>query len=231
MVNGAAINHFFTVTAGAKSEAEAAKPFHARVILLALLDAISHAAHPSISGNRARFVAFIDEYCQWSLSASYSLRQLALILSEPSAPSSSPGFQGLHGEVASRMQTFPAPGKLVLANQVDPPSHELRSFLTPQLAKYIEPVRYPGLLWSLRNSAVHELREPGAGFDFELKQPSPYYHSLTHDDLVTQTWELFFPTELLSSLLSTGAANLRQRFERDDVDPWAAFPYDPRWYR
>jgi hypothetical protein len=83
------------VAAAAQAEAEAAKPFHSRVILLALLDAISHAAHPSIGGNRARFVAFVDEYCQWSLTQSYSIRQLDMILSEPFTSSSSPGFQAL----------------------------------------------------------------------------------------------------------------------------------------
>jgi hypothetical protein len=119
----------------------------------------------------------------------------------------------------------------VFASEVDPTSHELKSRLNSQLTRYIEPVRYPGLLWSLRNSAIHELREPGAGFDFELMEPAPYYHTLTHSDLTTRTWELYFPTELLSHLISRGAANLKLRFERDDVDPWGAFPYDPRWYR
>ncbi|TFH61450.1 MAG: hypothetical protein E4G90_09690, partial [Gemmatimonadales bacterium] len=185
MTNAPEIAHFFTVVAEAKKEAEAARPFHARLVLLSLLDVLSHAAHPSIVANRARFVTFVDDYTQWSLSSTFSLRQLHLRLSEPSAPSSIPGFSPLLAEVERRMHAFPSPGTAVFPAGIDPSLDQLRTFLNPQLAKYIEPVRYPSLLWSLRNSVVHELRNLGEGFDFELGKASPYYHRNLHVDGVT----------------------------------------------
>lgn len=231
MIHEPAIASFFTQVAQAQNEAEALqRPFFARVILISLLDALSRCAHPSLRGNRQRFVALIDDYAQWATSSAYSLRQLSLRLGEITNPSEYPGLRALAPEVQSRMQSWPSAGTIVFSKDVDPTASDLAPLLTHQLGKFIEPIRYPNLLWRLRNFVIHELRNPGAGVDFELGEPSPYYHSLTHADGITQTWELYFPNELLSSLLSRCASNLSARLRRDDIDPWMAFPYDPKWY-
>jgi len=177
-----------------------------------------------------RFVALIDGYAQWSLSSTLSLRQLSLRLDEIANPSSCPGFNALKQDILSRMQSWPAPGEIVFPKDIDPTLSDLSKLLTQQLTKLIEPVRYPNLLWTLRNYAIHEGRAPGYGVDFDLGDHSPYYHSLTHADGITKTWELSFPNELLSHLLNRCAANLNARFIRDDIDPWLAFPYKSKWF-
>ena len=231
MNNAKLIDQFFDLVAEAQQDSSAlARPFHTRVIQLSLLDALSHVAHPNIRQNRQRFVALIDEYAQWELSSTYSLRQLALRLADVSIPAQYPGLHLLAAEVNARMQQWPQASQLILASQIDPSATDLKALLNAQLAELIEPVRYTNLLWRVRNFAVHELRDPGWGSDFQLGQPSPYYHTLIHVDGLTTTWELYFPNELLADLISRSSGNLKARLLRDDIDPWSAFPYNPKWY-
>ena len=106
MSHQAQIEHFFSVVSQAQQEALGAKPSHTRLILYALFDALSHAADPTNRANRNRFVGFIDAYARWSLASAYSIRQLSMLLAEPSAPSLSPHFTQLQAEVATRMSRF-----------------------------------------------------------------------------------------------------------------------------
>ena len=225
------ITDFFSQISAAQNDAESLeKPFFTRIILISLLDALSRCAHPSTRGNRARFVTLIDDYAQWGLSSTYSLRQLALRLADASNPSAYPGHQALSQDIQSRMQSWPAPGAIVFPGDVDPSATDIGALLSKQLMQFIEPVRYPSLLWKLRNFVIHEVRHPGEGVDFQLGIPSPYYHHLTHADGIAQTWELYFPNELISHLLTSCASNLSARLTRDDIDPWLAFPYTVKWY-
>lgn len=230
-MNKSKITDFFSQISELQSEAEKLeRQSFTRIILISILDTLSRCAHPNIRGNRLRFVALIDGYAQWSLSSTFSLRQLSLRLDEITNPSLYLGFSDLKQDIKSRMQSWPAPGEIIFPNDIDPTLSDLNKFLTQQLAKFIEPVRYPNLLWTLRNYAIHEGRSPGYGVDFDLGDPSPYYHSLIHADEITRTWELFFPNELLTYLLGRCVVNLKARFLRDDVDPWLAFPYKTKWF-
>ncbi|HKZ03762.1 MAG TPA: hypothetical protein VJ180_16080 [Pyrinomonadaceae bacterium] len=171
MNNAKPIAHFFDLVTQAQKDSSAlARPFHTRVIQLSILDALSHVAHPNIRQNRQRFAALIDEYAQWELSSTFSLRQLALRLGDVSTPAQYPGLQPLLAEVTARMRKWPQESLLILARQIDPSATDLKALLNAQLAELIEPVRYTNLLWRVRNFAIHELRDPGQGFNFQLVQ-------------------------------------------------------------
>jgi len=231
MSNNDQVEQFFDQIAAAHDKAKSlGDSFFTRVLLLTLLDALAHCAHPNLKGNRQRFAALIDEYAHWPLSSSYSLRQLDLLLSGVSNAAAYPGFQQLLAEVGDRMKKWPQEGSLVDPHEVDPTTSDLKPLLTAETARLIDRVRYPNLTWQLRNFVIHELRNPGKGLDFDLKRPLPYYHTITHVDGITRTWELYFPNELLSELISNASANLKARLLRDDIDPWQAFPYSPRWF-
>ena len=229
MANEEAIDHYFQVVADAQAEALKLKSFHARITLLALMDALSRAANPVGMRNSDRFTTLIDQYTQWELSSSYSLRQLSFILDESSATSLTPAIDGLRAEIARRMQRFPMPGTLVYAMDVDPSTSDLQPFLTAEITRCIERVRYPRLLWALRNSVVHELRNPGKGTDFKLGEPSPYYH-IVIEDSGERTWELYIPNVLITTILTEAASNLKQHLTQIDRNPWDSFPYNPKWY-
>lgn len=109
-------------------------------------------------------------------------------------PSAYPGYNALAQEIQARMQSWPAPGEIVFAKDIDPTISDLSPLLSNQLKEFIEPVRYPSLVWKLRNYVIHEGRNPGEGVDLELGDTSPYYHHLTHIDGITRTWELYFLT-------------------------------------
>ena len=224
------INKFFQLIAEVREEALLLqKPFYTRITLLALLDAVSRVANPTIKINRDRFIQLIGQYANWELSDCYSLRQLSILLSEPNAVALRPHIDGLINEINKRMQKFPPPASLVNANDIDPSASDLESLLTSAIKDFIEPVRYPHLLWTLRNFIIHELREPGRGIDFGLGKAFPYYHEIIVDS-GERTWELFIPTEVFTTILTNAANNLQKHLIEIDRNPWAAFPYNSKWY-
>ena len=231
MINEQAITHFFKTVGDTHREIQnLPNKFFARAMLFSLIDALSRVAHPGLTKNRQRFVAAIDEYAQWVDVRRFSLRQMGLRLADVHNPSALPGFQALSQEVSSRLAKWPAQGTIVYPEDIDPTRDELRLFLNAELAKLLEPVRYPSLLWATRNSVVHELRNLGEGFDFGFNEMRPYYHSLFRADGITRTWEFYLPNGLLTQIATSMAANLEQRAMRDDVNPWDAFPSSEKLY-
>ena len=233
-INESKIDNFISQIKNAKSDAEELeRPFFTRIICISLLDTLSHCAFPNLRENRTRFVRLIDDYAQWDLTYTFSLRQLSLRLADVTNPSSYPGYQALAENIQERMQTWPGPGEIVFAKDIDPTLSDLSSLLSNKLEDFIEPIRYPSLLWKLRNYVIHEGRNPGEGIDLELGDTSPYYHYLTHMDRIgeiTQTWELYFSNNLISSILTKCVNNLSKKLRKDDIDPWLAFPYNSKWY-
>lgn len=225
------ISNFFRIVDKVHLEIQSIPdPFFFRVLQLTLLDTISRAAFPKFRSNKKRFVSLIDQYSDWTLAHRYSLRQFHLLLEDIDDNVAIPGIDALRSEITERIARWPSESKLIFPEDVDPHRDDLSHLLTPVLNKRAEKVRFPSLLWKLRNFAIHELRNPGAGFDFELPDPTPYYHKLTHIDGITKTWELYFPNRLLSHLSKTCIENLEANFYKSDIDPWVSFPYDPRWY-
>ena len=205
-------------------------PFFKRALLLSLLDALASCAYPSVKINRNRFVSIIDTYSQWSDKDRYSLRQLYFCLNDIRDPSKYPTLPSLKQEVQARLGRWPAESQLLFPKDVDPTRQELQSFIVGDIDRVIEKVRYPSLVWVIRNYAVHELSHPGGGMDFDIGRPDPYYHQLTQFETGQRSWELFFPIEFISKLVTDSATNLQQHFLQNKVNPWTSFVRKANWY-
>jgi hypothetical protein len=167
------INAFFTRVSETQTAIESiGDPFFKRALLLSLLDALARCASPNIKSNRERFVNLIDTYSQWSDTNRYSLQQLHFCLINIHDTSRYPTLPSLIQEVQTRLRQWTTENKLLLPKDVDPTRQELQSFIVGDIDKVIEKVRYPSLVWVIRNYAVHELSHPGGGMDFKIGNPS-----------------------------------------------------------
>lgn len=225
------ITAFFARVSDTQTTIEAiTDPFFKRALLLSLLDTLARCAYPNTRKNRDRFVGLIDAYSQWSDRDRYSLRQLHFCLKDIQDPSKYPTLPNLLLEVQARLQRWPAELQLLFPKDVDPTRQELQSFIVGDIGRVIEKVRYPSLVWVIRNYAVHELSHPGGGMDFDIGRPDPYYHHLTQAETGQGSWELFFPVECISKLVADSATNLRLHLLQNKVNPWNSFVRKADWY-
>jgi hypothetical protein len=177
---GEEINAFFVRVSDTQTEIKAiTDPTFKRILLLSLLDALARCAYPNMKINRDRFVCLIDSFTQWSDKDRYSLQQLKFCLDDLPNSSKYPSFDDLMEEVNIRLQKWPEVNQFLFPKDVDPNPQELERFFSGGIEQKLEKVRYPSLVWVIRNYAVHELSHPGAGVDFHLHRPDPYYYHLT----------------------------------------------------
>ena len=196
---------------------------------MSLLDLLAKCAFPN-EKSKPRFVKLIDSFSDWEDKDRYSLRQLQFCLQNINDESKYPKLSALRNVVQSRMNSWPQSRELPKPRDVDPSRIDLEEVLDAKLSEFIEQVRYPSLLWTTRNFAVHELRHPGEGMDFGNGEPTPYYHELMHMPSGRETWELYFPTVLNSKLITDSSKNLRAEFLEKQVDILARFESKPDWY-
>jgi hypothetical protein len=199
-----------------------------RILYLILLDALAKSRYPNEKENKKKFVDFIDNYSGWDLKNRYSIRQLELLINSDRFPKNVPDIVHLRAVIKSRLEKWPQHSGIFFPKEVDPTREELFYLFNPKLFKQIEKVRYPSLLWKLRNSLVHEFRNKGEGFDFKWNGHSPYYHKVIIGNF--ETWVLFFPTNLFSELINTSKRNLWKYFDINNKDPWTSFPYAYEWF-
>lgn len=118
-----------------------------------------------------------------------------------------------------------------IENDVDPRCQGLQPSIVEDIIRKIDKVRYPSLVWVVRNFGVHELSHPGGGVDFEIEQTSPYYHHLINYESQRESWELYFPIEFVSKLVKDIASNLQQHFLQNNINPYNSFDYRDDWYK
>ena len=225
------INVFFARMMQAQAAIETiADDSFQRSLLLSLLDILARCAFPNAKTNRDRFVMTIDSYSTWQTKERYGLLQLRHRIANIRDPLNYSTLPDLERDIQARIIRWPAHSTLVFPDDVDPTRQELQPYFSDDLEKLLESVRYPGLLWTIRNYAVHELRHPGGGMDFELGRPEPYYHGLKWDETGKYTWELFFPIAFIAKLVADCATNLKRHCLMTMTTPWNSFPLRPDWY-
>lgn len=200
-----------------------------RILLLVLLDVLSKSALPGVQGNRKRFVKLIDTFSGWPDVNRYSIRQLQLLLKENRSKIESSMLEGFVNEIDRRIQQWPFEKEILLPCKVGPTVEEIGEFIDKEIENKIEVVRYPSLIWTVRNFAIHEMRHPGRGIDLELDHKSPYYHHFTWSDPPRGTWELYFPNGFISKLVADCTINLKKHFLEKDINPWEGFDSLDDW--
>lgn len=208
------------------------------LIYVAFLDALAGAVMPYRTSNRDRFISFIQRFCHWSDGSRVSISHLTqLVRRNPD-----PAFEALRIWALNKFE-----GMRLLSGQIvrissDPTFDEVRKEW-PGASKEIrtlidgvslESLQHFALLYSYRNSLVHELRELGYGMDFiGDDEVTPYYHGMSTDTAgeISETAELVYPHGFVQSLSVRGLENVRTYLLENSLDPYDSFKFGTYWVR
>ncbi len=218
---------------GFKVEKEGREKAYKKVLFFAVIDSLSKCIFPK-KGNRDRIVSFVDGFSEWENRTRISLPHLAqLLLKSPEPP-----FADLR-EFAYGKLTKWSPGKIIMLNQ-DPDIKEVAKFWPsekehkkPLDGVSIDSLQHIHLFYSYRNYLVHEMREPGYGFE-HLQDDEPYYISLTHlpkskDEGKKETWELVYPVLFLKKLIDTSMKNMKEYLIKNNINPYMSYTFGTYW--
>jgi len=220
------IESFFKWVADQRGEIDKLPNHFSRILLLSLLDTLARCARPTEKSNRNRFVNFIDSYSDWVHKDRVSLPQLRYLLSdEPKAIK----CEQLLREVESRLSRW-GYGKILRPEEADPLSKDLDRFNQGKCENLIERARYASLLWTMRNFAVHEFRDPGQGWSISDDNTSPYYHGHLNSPSNQHSWELYIPCEVISMLVLSCSEGLKRCFARETRNPYDSFSFGSSWF-
>jgi hypothetical protein len=221
-----AIQGFFTITDQKiqQFDTEITNGHEPYILLLALLDTLSLYAFPDETDNRKRFIKLIDNYSNWNDKDRISLIQLQFLLKRIIIPLSEK-YTELVKEVETRINKWQN-GRVYRSLEVDPLLSEFNQYKDGLTDHLIHFVRYPSLLYVMRNWLVHTFSKPGAGIDFSSDKSSSYYHGMYHNiealkknDVSQKSWELVIPPQVVLSIIKECSKNLRKYFEENSINP------------
>lgn len=220
------IESFFKWVADQRGEIDKLPNHFSRILLVSLLDTLARCASPREKSNRNRFVSLVDLHSDWVHKDRVSLPQLRLLLSnEPKAIE----CQELLREVESRLSRW-SYGKILRPEEGDPLSKDLDRFKRGKSVNLIERARYASLVWTMRNFAVHEFRDPGQGWSISDDNTSPYYHGHVNSPSNQHSWELYIPSEVISMLVLSCSEGLKKYFTRETLNPYDSFSFGSSWF-
>jgi len=182
-----------------------------KVLYLVLIDGLSSQRFPEHRGPADRFVGFVNCYGAWADCSRISLPQADLLLRE------TPGiYPALLSAVSARLAKWQE-GRFHDLN-ADPLPDEL-----PDPDGILRDCQHGRLLWALRNTFLHEFRQPGYAFDnLSPGRVNPYYHLIdfVEGSLAGQSgWELVIPTEFLKRLTTNCLEGLVAWMRSENIDP------------
>ena len=195
-----------------------------KLLFVSLLDTLSRVVFPRAS-NRERFISFISKFSSWSEKFRVSLPHLSQLLIY--APE--PDFEKLRLHVQRLFQQW-GNGEIIHLGR-DPNFEDINQ-LWPQ-RKSIEGVgleflQHINLLYTYRNSLVHEFRALGYGIEFPDDR-EPFYMIVKALPEETETWELCYPTDFLKSLAETCLSSLKSYLDKNSVNPYTSFTFGSYW--
>jgi len=204
-------------------------PIFKRILYVGIIDTLSKTVYPTRKENRKRFTSFIKNFSNWKYCEKVSLPHLIRVLERTPDPE----FSDLSKFAYSRFDAW-AQGEIIELDK-DPDYTEVQK-LWPKHKEHFKPIenvqldflQHANLLYTYRNLLIHEMRKPGYGID--LGNPKePFYHSMTHVENVTNTWELVYPVIFFESLCKTVLEELEKYYINNRIDPYHLFTFGTFW--
>jgi hypothetical protein len=123
-------------------------------------------------------------------------------------------------------------GKIITLDK-DPDFKDVKNLRPKDIPKpladiQIEFLQHSSLFYRYRNSLVHELREPCYGMEFKVDN-EPFYHSMSHIETDTETWELVYPLGFYNHICETAISNLEQYYLKERIDPYNCYTSGTYW--
>jgi hypothetical protein len=202
-----------------------ALPTFKKVLYLVEIDTLSRAAFPMVSGNRKRVVQFLDACSDWKDKDRVSAVQLKIALEGNKILSGQ-----LYDSINRRINIW-GRGNIIRPND-DLTLEEGQRLSTSSESKYVNDARYAELLYTYRNTLLHEFREPGGGIELGAdRPPTPYYLGIDWPDTGQSSWELVFPVQFLRSLCEGCIKGLETRLSINNLNPYDAYEFGAMWRR
>lgn len=193
---------------------------HKKALYLSLIDGLSGVVYPN-KKHRDRFVKFVLCFGEWDHGEYISLPHLFRLLSL----NPDPDLESLRKFVFSRFDTWSSGNIMYLDNDVTVPDIKKH---WPKRKNYDEPIngiqvdslKHVHLLYTFRNSLIHEFRPLGT--DLEVPEDdAPYYMSLMERPYENKVihWDLIYPTVFFKEICNKIFTNLEAYFKENRIDP------------
>jgi hypothetical protein len=193
-----------------------------KLLCVSVIDTLSKCAYPKMRSGKHRFTCFVRAFGGWAEHSRVSLPELRRFL----LSKNSDDYGRLKQLVDSKMANW-SDGRTIYLDQ-DPQFEEVLE-LWPLKPKQLERFQHLQLLYTYRNTLVHELRRTGRGFDFS--DDRPFYHTLQELDTGRVAWELSYSVGFFESLTSSCLGNVKKEFMSADRDPHESFDLEGAWVK
>ena len=118
----------------------------------------------------------------------------------------------------------------ILRLSIDPkPKDILPKSPTQQEKKLVDGTKHSSLLYHYRCTLVHEFREPGHGFEFDQRDTSPYYHTMSSLADNSKTSELVYPTQWFLDLPVAILTALKTHYIDTGTNPYDSYTFGSPW--
>lgn len=205
---------------------------HRKLVIVCLLSALSKGRFPDLKGDRARFVALIDQYADWPDARSVSVVQLGHILAKQKEDGTLKCGENFYAEVEARAVEWRRrknAGEIVSLSMDPDEASLIGAAATEEDRKALGLGRHASLLYDYRCFLVHEMREPGEGFEFNSRDTKPYYHDQTDLDTDRETVQLVYPAGWFVALPGPIITNLEAYYRSNGVDPYESYEFGSAW--
>lgn len=193
-----------------------------KTLYVAIMDGMSKSVFPW-STNRERFVSFIEKFANWPDGSNLSLPHLVRLLSLVPDPQ----FEEVRKFARSQLSNW-NPGTVIFLNSDTNLDQILSVWPTGQESmKVLHGVRlnsmqHFNLLYTYRNSLVHEFRTLGFPFE-DQHEKEPFYIHLTRNvdnlSIIEYVWQLNYPEEFFRSICQRSLEALRSYLYSNMIDP------------
>ena len=198
-----------------------------KVLLVCVIDALSKTIYPR-KGNRERFVSFIRYFAQWENCEKISLPHLVRLLEK----NTNTDFSELRKFALTSFAEW-GDGEVIYLDK--DPDYSKIQILWQREKEYTKPfenvqldsLRHVHLLYTYRNSLIHEMRKLGYGMEFP-DDDEPFYSSML-DTENSNKWELVYPFRFFLAVCYLALAGLETYYSENRINPYDYFTFGTYW--
>lgn len=207
---------------------------HKKTLLFSLLDMMSKAVLNQMRSNRDRFVNFVLQFGNWKHANYVSLPQLKMVIEGENTKN----LDKMKDIIAEKLQNWPSDKPVLLdidSNYKDLEKYWPRGYRV--MGKIgLRHLRHCDLLWTLRNSFIHEMREPGQDYQlYNLTVPhyTPRYRMMKDGKngrmKYIKVWELIYPLEFLIEIVDDSIESIKNYMIKNNINPFINYRFDTLW--
>jgi len=199
-----------------------------KILYIGIIDALSKTVFPR-KGNRIRFILFLKIFSGWKNCDRISLPHLVRLLEFTPEPE----YSKLREFTFSAYEQWRSGD--IIGLERDPKHKEIFKYwpkgkdnTEPIEGVKLESLRHVDLLYTYRNSLIHELKNLGYGLEELSLEKEPSYHHLT-DEKNEETWQLVYPLGFFENICETCIKNLKKYLIKNNINPYNSFKFGSYW--